>query len=235
MSMSYELLETVTGLLTAAGIPAGEEYPALEQPQLESPRAAVGLRELDAGSGTARFRVKVLSPRLLGGWCCQVWGARTVRALTDGGLDCRTEEMAYHSGSDCFCVTVEALMAVVPSAADWEPGVRWQVLCSGSEQTGVVSFTANRSLQRRLVGTHWKSEPVAITSGTGGWQLELVQELAEEPVPVPEPFVLAVREGDREHRYTGCCWNETVWEYVQSGARLTRRGFALGREEVSNG
>ena len=99
----------------------------------------------------------------------------------------------------------------------------------------MTSFEAAQDLQRRLVGTHWKSEPVGITSGTGGWKLELVQSLTAEPDSVTEPFTLTVREGDREHCYTGCCWNETVWEYVQSGSRLTRRGFALGREEVSNG
>lgn len=235
MQMGYELLRSVTGLVAATGIPVGEEYPALERPEIDSPRATVGLRELDTAAWTARFCVRVLSPRILGGWCCQVKAALVTRALTAAGLVCRTEEMEYNSGCDCFCVTAEVAMAVVPRGEGWEPGSRWRVWCDSAEQTGVASFRAVQDLQRRLVGTHWKSEPVGVTSGIGGWKLELVQELKAEPTLVTEPFVLTVREGNREHRYTGCCWNETVWEYTQRGARLTRRGFALTREEVSNG
>lgn len=235
MQMGYELLESVMGILAAAGIRAGEESPSLERPEIQSPVAAVGLRELDAEEGTARFSVRVLSPRILGGWCCQIWAARAVRALTADGLTCRTGEMGYQSGSDCFCVTVEASMAVVPAGDGWEPGQRWRIFCGDGEQEGVSSFTAAQNQQRRVVGTHWGSEPVGITPGGGGWKLELVQHLAGEPAAVPEPFVLTVREGDRVHRYTGCCWNETIWEYAQGGARLTRRGFALVREEDSHG
>lgn len=230
--MNYDLLEYVTGILTADGIQAGEEYPGLERPEIVSPRAVVGLREMDASAGTARFRVKVLSPRILGGWCCQAWAVRAARALDTAGLVCRTEEMEYNSGCDCFCVTVEAVMAVVPTADGWEAGVRWWIHCGDERQTGVVSFTAVRDQQRRVVGTHWKSEPVGITGGTGGWKLELVQEVSEEPAAVTEPFVLTVKDGNRGHRYTGCCWNETVWEYAQGGGRLTRRGFALAQEVI---
>ena len=235
--MGYELLRFVMVLLAATGIPVGEEYPGLERPEIDSPRATVGLRELNAAAWTARFRVQILSPRLLGGWCCQDKAAQVVRALTAAGLVCRTEDMEYNSGCDSFCVTVEVVMTVVPRGEGWEPGSRWRVYCNNAEQVGVASFRAARDLQRRVVGTHWKTEPVGITSssGSGGWELELVQDQAEEPASVQEPFVLTVREGDREHRYTGCCWNETVWEYLQSGAHLTRRGFALAREEVSNG
>ena len=235
MQVSYELMRSVMGLVAAAGVPAGEEYPGLEVPQIDSPRATVGLRELDAAGWTARLGVRVLSPRLLGGWCCQVLMAQAVRKMTEAGLACRTEEMEYHSGSDCFCVTAEVVMTVVPRGDGWEPGTRWKIHCGDTLQPGVISFRAVRDQQRRLVGTHWKSEPVGITNGTGGWSLELVQNLTQEPPAVEEPFVLTVREGDREHRYTGCCWNETVWEYTQSGARLTRRGFALGREEDEDG
>lgn len=233
--MSYDLLNVVTRVLTVAGIPTQEAYPPQEWSQVDSPRAVVGLRELDPGTGTARFRVQLLSPRLMGGWCCQVWAAQAVRVLHDAGLSCRTEEMEYLSGSDCFCVAVEAVMPVVRRAEAWEQGTHWRVFCGGSMEQGVISFTAAQDRQRRLVGAHWKSEPVGITSGSGGWRLELVQQVRAEPPDVTEPFVLRVWDGEREHHYTGCCWNETVWEYTQSGSRLVRRGFALGREEVSNG
>ena len=230
--MNYDLLEYVTGLLTADGIPAGEEYPALERPEIVSPRAVVGLQGLDAAGGTARLRVKILSPRILGGWCCQAWALRAARVMDNAGLSCRTEEMTYNSGCDCFCVTVEVIVAVAPTADGWEAGMQCRVSCGDTVQEGVVSFTATRDLQRRLVGTHWKSEPVAITTGTGGWKLELVQEVLQEPAEVAEPFSLTVKEGGLKHRYTGCCWNETVWEYVHGGSRLIRRGFALAREEI---
>ena len=233
--MSYDLLSVVRRTLTVAQIPTQEEYPGLEQPEIDSPRAALGLRELDAAGGIARFRVKILSPRILGSWCCQVWGARAVWALYHAGMACRTEEMKYLSGSDCFCVTVEAEMTVVRRGDDWEQGNRWRISCDGSPELGIRSFTASRDQQRRVVGTHWKSEPVSISPGTGGWKLELVQDVSEEPASVTEPFVMRVRDGNRECRYTGCCWNETIWEYTQAGTRLTRRGFALGREELADG
>ena len=233
--MSYELLRSVSGLLIGAGIPTGEDYPGLEQPQIDSPRATVGLRELDAAGWTARFDIRILSPRLLGGWCCQVMASQAVQKLVQAGIDCRTQEMAYNSGCDCFSVTVEAVMAVVPRGDGWAPGSRWSIHCGDVAQPGVISFRASRDQQRRLVGTHWKSEPVGITSGAGGWELELIQILPEAPDEEVEPFVLTVQEGIRVHRYIGCCWNETILEYLQSGIRLTRRGFALGREEDGNG
>ena len=233
--MSYDLLSVVRRTLTVAGIPNGEEYPGLERSEITAPRVTVGLRELDDGGGTARFRVKVLSPRLLGSWCCQTWAAKVIRALHDAHFTCRTEEMEYLSGSDCFCVTVDTVMDVVRRGEDWEQGTRWRISCNGSPELGVRSFRASRDQQRRVVGTHWKSEPVSISPGTGGWKLELVQDVAGQIQPVTEPFELQVREEGRVHRYTGCCWNETIWEYTQAGARLTRRGFALGREELADG
>ena len=126
-------------------------------------------------------------------------------------------------------------MTVVPRGDGWEPGTRWKIHCGDTLQPGVISFRAVRDQQRRLVGSHWKSEPVGITTGSGGWKLELIQTLAQAPDEIEEPFVLTVREGLQVHRYTGCCWNETVLEYLQSGIRLTRRGFALGREEDEHG
>ena len=230
--MNYDLLESVTHLLTTDGIPTGEEYPGLEQPEIHSVRAAVGLVALDTEGWTARFRVRVLSPRILGGWYCQAWASRTTRALNAGGLTCRTGEMEYNSGCDCFCVPVETVVSVGPTADGWQPGSRWQIRCGDAEQKAVISFKAVQDQQRRLVGTHWRGEPVGITGGTGGWRLELVQMPDVEPDPVTEPFVLTVQDGNLTCRYNGCCWNETLWEYTQGGVRLIRRGFALGREEV---
>lgn len=231
----YELLEHVTAVLETAGLRAGEEYPGLEQAVIDTPRAVAGLLELDAAGGTARFRVRVLSPRLLGGWCCQVWAARVSEALTGAGMRCTAEEMAYLAGSDCFSVALTAQLEVSPGAQGWVPVPRRQILCGELELEGVESFTAARDQQRRLVGAHWEQGAVTVTPGRDGWKLELVQRGSREVPDPEEPFTLTVREGDREHRYTGCCWNETVWEYARGSTRLTRRGFALAREEESNG
>lgn len=233
--MGYELLKYVTGLLQLAGLQAGESYPGLQRSEVEQPMAAVGLRELDTVTETARFQVRVLSPRILGGWCCQVWAARAAEALTRAGMVCATEEMEYLSGSDCFCAAVTASMDVIPGPEGWVPGRRWSIRCGTLELAGVESFTAFRDQQRRLVGAHWEQGAVAITPGRGGWTLELVQRLWEEPSEVPEPFELTVQERDWTHRYTGCCWSEVCCDYTGGGLRLTRRGFALGREVDTNG
>ena len=228
--MGYDLLQQLTGLLTAAGLRAGEEYPAGERMDILSPAAAVGLRELDADQGAAVFTVRILSPRILGGWCCQVWAAKAVRALVDGGMTCATGEMEYLSGSDCFCVALTVRWPVVRQGEAWIPGSRWQVEIGETVQEGLVSFRAVRSQGRRTLGALFRDAPVGVTPGSGGWSLELIQRPDLEPEEAEEPFELTLREDGRVIRYTGCCWNETVWDHDQTGQLLTRRGFALGRE-----
>lgn len=230
--MGYELLEYAAGLLEAAGLRTGEEYPALERLELTAPLAAVGLRELDVRAGEVRYSIRILSPRILGGWCCQVWAARAGAVLGGAGLACTAGEMEYLSGSDCFCVTITAAMAVRPTEEGWTAGERWQILCGGTQQEGVESFLAVQDRQRHLVGTQWQSKPIAVAPGKGGWTLELVQVVQQEPEEITEPFELVAREDGREIRYTGCCWNEIRYEHTRRGLRLTRRGFALGRETV---
>lgn len=228
--MGYELLEAVTELLNAAGLRAGEEYPAGERMEILRPAAAVGLRELDPVGATAEFVVRVLSPRMLGGWCCQVWAARATEALVGAGMDCGSGEMEYQSGTDCFCVVLTARWPVVRQGDGWAAGTGWQIRIGETVQEGVVSFRAVRSQGRRIVGAYCQAAPVAVTPGAGGWSLELIQRPDREPEMGEEPFVLTLREGDRSVRYTGCCWNETVWERDREGRRLIRRGFALERE-----
>lgn len=231
--MGHELLEAVLDLLTAAGFRAGEEYPAGERVEIFSPVAAVGLRELDFAAGEARFTVRVLSPRILGGWCCQTHSAKAANALYGGGYAVETGEMAYLSGSDCFCVTLTAALPVIPGEGEWLAGRRWQVLCGDAEQENVVSFRAARDQGRRLIGAACQSEPVGVTPGSGGWTVELVQHITAEPEAVEEPFTLTVRCGSTEHRYPKCYWNETEIAHTQGGLHLTRRGFALSREVTS--
>ena len=228
--MGYELLEAVTALLQQAGLRAGEEYPAGERREILSPAAAVGLRELDPGQGTAVFTVRVLSPRMLGGWCCQVWAARAVEALTAAGLTCQTGVMEYKSGSDCFCVALTARQPVVRQGEDWVPARERQILIGQTAQDGVVSFRAARSQGRRIVGASWQGTPVGVTPGKDGWTLELIQRPDREPETEEEPFTLTLLEGEQQVCYIGCCWDETVWKHDREGSILTRRGFALERE-----
>ena len=228
--MGYELLESIVDLLTACGIRAGEAYPAGERAEIFSPVAAVGLRELDPAAGQARFTVRILSPRILGGWCCQTNAAKAGNALHDGGFAVEMGEMEYLSGSDCFCVTLTAAVPVAFGGGKWLAGRRWKVLCGDVEQENVISFRATRDQGRRLYGAFCQSEPLGVTPGSGGWTVELVQSITAEPEEVGEPFFLVVRQGETEQRYKACCWNETELVHTQSGLRLTRRGFALSRE-----
>lgn len=233
--LGRELIEWILTVLGGAGIRAEEEYPAGAQVELRSPAAAVGLRSLDLDEGTAELTVRVLSPRYLGGWSCQNTAAQVSAALHGNVLSVRTGEMEYRSGSDCFCVLLTVRAAVVPTPAGAAQGRRWQILVGDIAQAGVRSFRAVRSQDRRLVGAHYSGSCVGITPGRGGWELELVQHCDVMPAEPEEPFVLTVRGVGVTHRYTGCCWNETVAEYAQSGLVLTRRGFALTREESANG
>lgn len=230
--MGYELLEALAELLRKAGLQAGEEYPGYQQPAVDGPTAAVGLRELDAAAGLVRYSVRILSPRILGGWCCQVWAARAAEALHGAGMTSQAREMEYLSGSDCFCISMTAEQAVVSGPEGWTSGTGLKVFCADGEEPGVESFTARRDQGRRLLGAFCQSEPVGITAGRGGWQLELIQRVDRMPEPVSEPFRLTVRAGSLQWVYTGCCWNEERYEHTGQGLRLIRRGFALDREEV---
>lgn len=226
--MGYELLEGLLELLRSAGLKAGEAYPAGDRTAISDAVAAVGLRELDTAAGEARFTVRILSPRSLGGWHCQTQAAAAGAALRGGGLVLQTGEMEYLSGSDCFCITLTASQPVVCDGESWRAGSRWMVLCGDAEQEQVVSFRALRDQGRRPYGGLCRSEPHGVTPGTGGWTIELVQAGPAEPVE--EPFELTVRRGSGEELYLGCCWNETELLHTQEGLRLTRRGFALSRE-----
>ena len=233
--MGYELLKALVMLLRGEGISAGEAYPGAGAPAVDGPQAAVGLLELDIPAGLAKYRVRVLSPRMLGGWGCQIWAARVADILTGAGMTCESREMEYLDGLDCFCITLRADQPVSRKSDGSFTGARLQIFCGDAEQTGVESFTAVRNQGRRVLGAFCQGEGVGLTPGHGGWALELVQRVDRLPAGAEEPFTLTVREGERESSYTGCGWNEERFEHTRSGLRLIRRGFALTREEVAHG
>lgn len=231
--MVYGLLQELKELLENAGIPAGEEYPAGDRVEILSPVAAVGLRELDCANSAARFSVRILSPRILGGWCCQNKAAEAAQALHRAGMSSTAAEMEYLSGSDCFCVSLAVSQPVYEGAEGWSGG--WQVLRDDAQEKNVLSFRAVRNQGRRLVGAFCQSEPTGVTPGAGGWQIELVQSGAAEPEEGQEPFVLTVSAGGVRQRYLGCCWNETEIVLDSGGLKRIRRGFALKREAQNHG
>lgn len=233
--MVYGLLEELRELLENAGIPAGEEYPAGDRVEILSPVAAVGLRELDCANSAARFSVRILSPRILGGWCCQHKAAQAAQVLHRAGMGCTAAEMEYLRGSDCFCISLAVSRPVYEGAEGWSAGAGWQVLRDEREEKNVLSFRAVRNQGRRLLGGFCQSEPVGVTPGTGGWQIELVQSGAAEPEEGQEPFVLTVHAGGVQQRYLGCCWNETEIALDSGGLKRIRRGFALKREAENHG
>ena len=233
--MGYELLKALVALLRSAGISAGESYPGTGAPAVDGPQAAVGLLELDVPAGLAKYQVRVLSPRMLGGWGCQIWSARIADILNGAGMTCEAREMEYLDGLDCFCITIRADQPVSRKSDGSFAGARLQIFCGDAEQVGVESFTAVRNQGRRIQGGFFQAEGLCITPGTGGWTLELVQRTDCLPESPGEPFTLTVREGDRESRYTGCGWTEERFEHTKRGLWLIRRGFALVREEVAHG
>lgn len=228
--MGRELLEWAAELLSRGGIPAGEGWPGGVWVEPGEAVAAVGLRELDWVREMATVSVDILSPRRLGGWCCQLAASDAARLLHGAGFVCETGEMAYQEGSDCFRVPIRAKVHVAYENGSWTPAGDWEVLCDGVRQEGVSAFRAVRDQGRKLLGAMGQGEPVGITAGAGGWTIELVQNAAAEPEGTAEPFVLTVRRGRIAERFGGCCWNETILEYGEQGLRVTRRGFALTRE-----
>ena len=121
--MGYELLKALVELLRGAGISAGEAYPGAGAPAVDGPRAAVGLLALDIPAGLAKFQVRVLSPRILGGWGCQIWAVRVTEILNGAGMTCEAREMEYLDGLDCFCVTIRADQPVIRANGGWIAGL----------------------------------------------------------------------------------------------------------------
>ena len=196
--------------------------------------AAVGLRAMDWEKGLVRISVDLLSPRHLGGWHCQMRAAEANRLLHGAGFSCETEQMEYLPESDCFRVGILAAAAVEPNGEGWTAAGAMEVCVDGLPLEGVISFRAEQDQGRRLLGSMARGEPVGVTSGTGGWTIELVQRTTREIQP-EEPFELTLRCGTRTERFGGCCWNETILEYDAAGGRMIRRGFALTREVLENG
>ncbi len=227
-----EFLEYVTGLLTGAGIRAGEEYPAGRWLRLQVPGAAVGLGGVDFEAGMILVRVKVLSPRTLGGWACQNAALEILAILHGAGLPGQMGEMEFLEGSDSFCIPIDLRLSGV-FGESWSLGQRWTIRCGGTVLEQVEDFRAVRDQERRVIGASCQAQPVGVSPGHGAWVITLTQNGGEDVQQ--EPFVLTLEDGQQTITYSGCHWNREEWRCHQGGLKRVRTGFALGREVQRGG
>ncbi len=232
--MGERFLNHIIRTLTHACIPVEAGYPAGKWVSLERAVTAVEVRDLDFDQGKAAFCIRVLSPRTLGGWECQRLAIDVLCALHSDGMEGRMGPMEFLQGSDCYCICVDGAMDVA-FCKEWYPGKRWEIWCGDVTLENVESFRAVRDQGRRVIGSLCQEEPVGVTPGHGGWEIELVQYVRQATDVQTEPFTLAIRDRDRQITFTGCHWNREEWDHEQRGLRRTRKGFALRREEEMYG
>ena len=234
--MGLEWLNQVVEILTAAGIPADEAFPAEAAGEITGVVAAVGLSGLDCAAGEATVTVSILSPRKKGGWTCQTGAVEGMNVLEAAGIRCQMGRMEYRPGCDCYCVEIQGTMSIQDDGNT--AAGRWEIRIDGQAVEWVTEFTGYQDQGRRLIGSTWQSAPVGVTNGTGGWEIRMVQQIpwnAQEADDPGEPFTLVLREARREQTYTGCCWNSVERVRTSSGTKITRQGFALTREVTDNG
>lgn len=221
-------------ILTAAGIRAGEAFPSGRQPELTGPVAAVGLRNLNCREGTAEFEIRVLSPRMLGGWQCQNAAAEALTALENSGVECRMEPMTFRMAGDCFEMVIVASQRVMEQEESPAASL-FRITIGGNAVEGAAAFSAVQDRGRRLIGTLNQAEPVGVTRGTGGWKIRMVQVIPEggaRMIEPEEPFVLTVYENGMETSFHGCCWNSVAKILDQNQMKMEWEGFALTRTEA---
>lgn len=234
--MGIEWLREVVAILTAAGIRAGEGFPAGKRQELTGPVAAVGLRDLNCREGTGEFEIRILSPRTLGGWRCQSTAAEAVTALETAGMECRMEPMDFREGYDCYEMVIVGVRWVM-EREETPVAELFRISVGGVAVEGVTAFSAVQDRGRRLIGTLNQAEPVGITPGSGGWKLKLVQQIPNGgmlTVEPEEPFVLTVEEKGVVTSFQGCCWNSVTKILDQKQSRVEWEGFALTRTEVAD-
>lgn len=217
-------------VLEQAGIPAGPGFPGAERREIRQAVAAVGLRDLDFGSGEAVFEIRIVSPRYLGGWYCQGKAAEAMAALESLEMRCGMEPMGFDHRQDCFEVRILGRWLVLES--------RISVMIGTEPVPGVVEFTAELDRKRRVMENAWGQEPAGVTPGRTVWNIRMVQ-IARRNQSIygmpEEPFSMIVTEQGLWTAYTGCYWNRV--EKRMEGNRVTViwEGIALNRKEPVDG
>lgn len=236
--MGIEWLNQIVEILASAGIRADEAYPGGKWTELSGPVAAVSLKDLNYRERTAEFEIRIISPRVLGGWQCQHIAAEAVAALEGAGITCRMEPMRYQAGTDCFEMAVIGTKYVFAAEEEIAVPDAFEVLVGEETVNYVTEFSGTQDRQRRLIGSIELQTPVGITPATGGWSIRMVQviprggQITAEPV---EPFELTVKETGLSTVYSGCGWNVVKKQMDQSQTKLIWEGFALTREETADG
>ncbi len=249
--MGRDWLNEMVQILIAAGIRAGEAFPARPQMALTGTVAAVGLRDLEWRTGMAEFEIRILSPRTLGGWACQTTAAAAVEALEDAGAECRMEPMAYKNTMDCMEMVILARKQIreitqeepeaptQPEEPEQEEQVREIQVTLGDQTASYVTlFSAEQTRGRRLVRSLNGGGAVGITPGIGGWEVKLVQVLPLGETGLTEgeePFTLTMVADGVQQVFSGCCWNRVKQQVEQKQTKLEWEGFALSREVTEIG
>lgn len=228
--MGNEWLTEICGILEEAGIPAGNGFPGSVRKETGQAVAAVGLRNLDYGSGEAVFEIRVVSPRHLGGLHCQTRAADAVAALENKEIRCAIEPMGFDSRQDCFAVLILGRWRVLES--------RIQVKIGSQPVYGVTEFTAELNRGRRVIDNAWGQEPVGVTPGRTLWNIRMVQTVGKgrNVYGMPEePFSLLIKEHGLWTIYGSCCWNRVERRARPEGMTVIWEGFAMERKEPVDG
>lgn len=227
--MGLEWLETAKQALETAGFRVETGYPGGGWPVLTETVAGVNVTGCNSADGSVTVTAAVLTPRTLGLGECQEKALLAAQALAAQGT-VSFDRWQYDETLDCYCIELAAQI----QEAQAVQSAQITVSVGGVEQEYVTRFYARQASDRRLIGAMGEAGPVGITPRSGGWSLELVQvlpETAAEPSETAEPFVVTVRRGSYSQMFTGCCWSDYSIESTDDGLRVTRKGFALGREE----
>lgn len=215
-------------LLEAAGITAGEAFPAGERAAIRDAVAAVCIHSIDQETGIVTFEIRILSPRVLGLSHGQDAAVRVMDFLCKFGFACRMEQMVYEAGCDCYSMT---LLADLPGlVSEW--GLQVYIGMEPAEY--VTEFSVEQDRQRRLVRSLNESEPLAISPGVGGCKFRLVRMapagvVYREP---EEPFTMIVVDYNSRTAYSGCGLSRVEMERTAVGTKIVWEGFALKEEVV---
>lgn len=229
-------MKELVDLLNRQGIRAGEAYPGGDWMGLTEPVAGVSLRDLDYSGGNVTFEIRILSPRGLGGWCCQGKAVEVCIALEQEGLDCSLERMEYQKGIDCYEMAILARKQITEEAVQENQEV--SIWIGGEAVAYVTEFSATQNRNRRLIGAMEQATPVGITPGSGGWEIRMVQVLPRgvgEPAEPEEPFQLILKEAEAQTVFSGCGWNKRQMQVSEEQRKIIWEGFALTREERADG
>ena len=217
VSVGQSIVQQVIERLRAGGVDAIRAYPAEKLTELTGVRAAVSLKSMDPGNGTATVQICVCGPASEGGSFCEDAAARICMPLRDMGAHCSMDQCRQLGQRNIFGVDVSAVFY------GWDAGGGWENLAvslAGTKLTAVRAFKA------------WRSIGEAESLGTVQWKFRIEETLppeASEGAQVTEPFAITVTRGNRTESYSGCKLTYHRCEASNTGLRRIRQGVAQSR------